>query len=151
MKTKALVSILIFVLAVLIISEGFATEKKVTKRDYRFFSGTWINEEYNSRAFNAKYIIRRDGTYDAYNRLSDTGKNWIGYYEIVEKWIDDEGNIWYKMHVWTGVKVEGKPMSYELDKFSNSGKVWEYISLDGGFPTEMDVNHHWYHIYYRQE
>jgi len=151
MKTRMLVSIVILVLAVLSVAEGSDTEKKVTKRDYRFFSGTWINEEYDSRAFVAKFIIYRDGTFDAYNRLSDTGKNSIGYYEIVEKWIDSEDNIWYKMHVWWGVKVEGEPGSYKLDKFSNSGKVWEHVEISGDFPTEMDENHTQYHIYYRQE
>ena len=124
MKTRTLVSILVLVLAVLIISEGYATDKKVTKKDYRFVSGTWINEEYNSKPFREKYVVRRDGTFDRYNRTSDAGKQGTGHYEIIEKWIDSEGNIWYKMHVWSGVKVEGQPVSYELDKFSNSGKVW---------------------------
>ena len=151
MKTRMFVLFVILVVAVLIISEGFATEKKVTKRDYRFFSGTWINEEYNKRDFPAKWVIHRDGTSDKYNRISDTGKKGSGHYEIVEKWIDDEGNIWYKLHTWGGVVVEGKPDNYELDKFSDSGKVWEWISLSGDFPTELDVNHLWYHIYYRQE
>jgi hypothetical protein len=151
MKTRAFVSILILVLAVMVISEGFATEKRVTKRDYRFFSGTWINEEYNSHPYLAKFVLRPDGTWDAYNRSSDTGKNFIGYYKIVEKWIDSEDNIWYKTHIWWGSMVEGHPGNYELDKFSNSGEVWEYIQIRGDFPTEMDENHVQYHIYYRQE
>ena len=37
MKTRTCVSILILVLAVLVISEGYATDKKVTMRDYSFF------------------------------------------------------------------------------------------------------------------
>ena len=35
MKNRTLVSILILVLAVLIISLGYATEKKVSKKDYK--------------------------------------------------------------------------------------------------------------------
>ena len=151
MKNKTLISITILVLAVLIISECYATEKKATKKDYRFFSGTWINEEYNSRTFKAKYIIRRDGTFDVYNRTSDTGIYEYGHYIIVEKWIDSEGNIWFKQHVWAGTMVEGHPGSYELDKSSNDGKVWEWIALKGDFPPDIDKNHPQCHIYYRQE
>jgi len=152
MKTRTLVSILILVLAALIISEGFATEKKVTKRDYKFFSETWINEEYNKESeFPAKLVIRRDGTFDAYFMLSDKKKYRSGIYEIVEKWTDSEGNIWYKRHVWGGAKVEGHPGGYALDKFSNSGNVWEYIESGADFPTEIDKNHPYYHRYNRQE
>jgi len=150
MKTRTFVSILILVLAVMVISEGFATEKKVTKRDYKFYSGTWINEEYDSRAVWAKYEIYRDGTFAVYNKTSDTGKNRSGTYEIVEKWIDSEGNTWYKRHIWEGAKVEGHPVGYDLDKFSNSGNVWEYIESGADFPTEIDKNHSQYRIYYRQ-
>ena len=150
MKPRTFVIILILVLAVLIISEGFATEKKVTKRDYKFVAGTWINEEYNSHPHLAKFVIRRDGTIDLYYRTSDTEKAGTGHIVIIKKWTDPEGNIWYKSHTWEGVMVEGKPRHYELDKFSNSGKVWEYIALPGGFPTELDENKFQYHIYYRQ-
>ena len=146
MKTRTFVSILILVLTTLIISEGFATEKKVTKRDYKFFSGTWINEEYDSHPFMAKYIIYRDGTFDAYNKTSDTGKKYIGCYEIVEKWIDSEGNIWYKMHNITG---ESAFNSYLLCKISDSGRIYEVVSSQDDYPTELGQNHIKYRIYYR--
>ena len=120
MQTRKIVSILILVLTVMIISEGYATDKKVTKKDYRFFSGTWVNEEYNSRIFNTKYLIRRDGTFDSYNRTSDTGKHGSSHYVIVDKWTDSEGNIWFKMYTWMGAMVEGHPGAYILAKFSNS-------------------------------
>ena len=70
MKTRTIVSILILVLAVLIISEGYATEKRITKRDYRFISGTWINEGYHSRYKYAKLVMHPDGTWNGYNRTS---------------------------------------------------------------------------------
>jgi hypothetical protein len=135
----------------MVISEGYATEKKVTKRDYRFVSGTWINEEYNSHPHLARYVIRRDGTFDGYFKTTDTKEAVSGHYVIVEKWTDLEGNIWYKSHTWGVVMVEGKLLRYELAKFSNSGKVYENIALPGGFPTELDENNFHYHIYYRQE
>ena len=151
MKTRTFVSIMILVLAVLIISEGYATEKKVTKRDYRFFAGTWINEDYNSHAFPARWELYRDGSWDGYNRISDTGKKYTGHYEIVDKWTDSEGNIWYKTHVWYGPIDEVHISAYEIDKFSESGKVWEYISDKFEFPTEIAESDYRYHIYYRQD
>ena len=151
MKSRTLVSILIFILAVLIIRDGYATDKKVTKRDYRFVEGTWTNEEYNSHPHMGKYVLRRDGTFDSYFTTSDTEKEGANHYIIVEKWTDSEGSIWYKMHEWAGIMVEGKPTFYSLNKFSNSGKIWEFIWLSGEFPTEFDENNFHYHIYYRQE
>jgi len=150
MKTRTFVSILILVLAVLIISEGDATEKRITKRDYKFVSDTWINEEYNSRAILAKYELHRDGTYDSYNKTSDAGKMYTGHYQIIDKWTDSEGNIWYKMHFWFGSILEDHPNYYELAKFSKSGKVWESIDGKFEFPTELDESHVKYDIYYRQ-
>jgi len=138
-------------LAVLIISECFATEKKVTKRDYRFRSGTWINEDFNSHAFFARLELYRDGSWDGYNRISDTGKKETGHYAIVDKWTDSEGNIWYKTHWWYGPIDEEHISDYEIDKLSESGKVWEYISDAYEFPTEIDESDPRYHIYYRQE
>jgi len=150
MKTRMLVSILILVLAVLIICEGYATDKKVSKKDYRFIAGTWINEEYNSYPHAAKLVMYRDGTWERYLQTSDTGIYDSGHYVIVEKWTDSEGNIWYKMHIWVGTIGEGKPSRYELDRISKSGKVWEFINLSGDYPTEMDESVFNYHIMYRQ-
>ena len=150
MKARMLVPILILVFGVLIICEGYASDKKVSKRDYRFVSGTWINEEYNSYAFCARWEMHRDGSWDGYNRISDTGKKYIGHYALVDKWTDSEGNIWYKMHVWYGPIDEEHISVYELDKFSESGKVWEYMGDKFAFPTGIDESHPKYHIYYRQ-
>ena len=150
MKTRTFVLILMLALIILIICEGHAADKKVTKKDYKFISGTWINEEYNSYAFPARWEMHRDGSWDGYNRISDTGKKYTGHYEIVDKWTDSEGNIWYKMHVWYGPIDEEHISGYELDKFSESGKVWEYISDIYAFPTEIDESDFRYHIYYRQ-
>ena len=151
MKARTFVLILMLALIILIICEGYAADNKVTKKDYRFISGTWINEEYNSHSHMERYVLYRDGTWDAYNKTSDTEKKQSGHYIIMEKWTDSEGNIWYKTHKWLGEIVEGKPTFYILEKFSNSGKVAEFISLPGEFAAELDKNNFHYHIYYRQE
>jgi hypothetical protein len=151
MKTRTLLSTLILVIVLMIFAAGYATENKITKKDYRFISGTWINEDYNSHAFRARVELHRDGSWDGYNRISDTGKKDTGHYAIVDKWTDSEGNIWYKTHWWYGPIDEDHISSYQLEKRSESGKVWEYISDAYEFPTEIDENDHRYKIYYRQE
>jgi len=150
MKTRTLVSILILVLAVLIMAEGYATDEKVSKKDYRFVSGTWINEEYNSHVFSARVEMHRDGSWDEYNRISETGKKSAGHYAIVDNWTDSEGNTWYKMHIWRGPIDEEHISFYELAKYSESGNSWEFMSDRLEFPTEIDESHAKYHIYYRQ-
>ena len=140
---------ILFLVTVMVFG-GCATTNKVSKKDYRFFSGTWINEEYNTHPHNARWVILPDGTCDGYFRTTDTQKATIGKFRIVDKWTDSEGNLWYKLHTWGGVIVEGKPLGYELDRFSDSGNVWEYVSITGEFPTEIDENHPRYHIYYRK-
>jgi hypothetical protein len=150
MKARMLLIISIILLATAIVAGGCATTKKVSKKDYRFYSGTWINEEYNTHPHLARWVIRPDGTYDGYFRTTDTEKATIGNYKIVDKWTDSEGNVWYKEHVWHGEIFEGKPAGYSLDRFSDSGNVWEYVSITGDFPVEINENHPRYHIYYRK-
>ena len=52
------------------------------------------------------------------------------------------------MHVWEGAIDEVHIGEYELDKFSESGKVWEHNNDKFAFPTEteIDESHPWYHI-----
>ena len=62
MKTRMLFSIL--ALVTLVVVGSCTTAKKVSKEDYRFFSGTWINEEYNTHPFKAKIVMHPDGTFE---------------------------------------------------------------------------------------
>ena len=72
MKIRMFVLILILAFIILNICEGYAADKKVTKKDYKFYSGTWINEEYNSHPHLARYVMRRDGTFDCYFRTKES-------------------------------------------------------------------------------
>ncbi len=150
MKARMIVSISTLVLPVSIITGSCATGKKTYKEDYNFIADTWINEEYNSHPFPAKWVMCSDGTFDGYNKLSDIGISECGHYIITDKWTDPEGNIWYKSNEWVGDMVEGKPSKYSPNKLSNSGDVWEYISFVDDYPIEMDKSIFEYHIYYRQ-
>jgi hypothetical protein len=97
MKTKTLVSILIFVLAVLIIAGSCATGNKAQMPDKELFkklNGTWVNEDYDALAVSAgwwesKRVVRLDGTYDWFTNSSDTDRTGYGEYKaIADTWTD---------------------------------------------------------------
>ena len=154
MKTRTFVSILILVLAVLIIVGSCVPGNEASAKEiniYKKLSGTWINKDYDgiSEYFMGKYVIKRDGTYDGYADTSYTSRTSFGeIISIDEKWIDSEGNIWYKA---TTKSLVTHRQNYELGKIYSSGNVWELTTLSYEHPNELDPNHGRYRIYYRQE
>ena len=152
MKTRRLVSILILVLAVLIISEGYATDRKaVSDEDFiKAWSGTWINEDYG-KMLAQKRIYYPDLTWEFYHHITDTGKDYWGKSIILDKWLDSEGNVWYRMH-WESLTVRAK--GYHMGKISNSGNTLEATWASESYPIEEwepDRFEYNYFIYYRQE
>ena len=157
MKTKALGSTLILLLAVLIISGSCATGKKAQIPDkvlFKKLNGTWVNEDYDALAvssgwWESKRVVRLDGTYDWFANSSDIDRTGYGEYKtIVETWTDIEGNFFYKATVeehFTTSEI------YEIGKIDRSGTVWERVWSGVDFPPEIDPNHSNYHIFYRQE
>jgi hypothetical protein len=146
---------MILVLAVLIVvgsgvpgNEASAQEIDILKK----LSGTWLNKDYDEPPGsypNAKYVIKRDGTYDAYADPLGTSRASFGeFISIDENWIDSEGNFWYKA---TTVSYPKNLQYYELGKIHSSGNVWEVINLTFDYPNELDTNHGKYRIYYRHE
>ena len=154
MKTRTLILVFI-IMAFLIIAGSCAAGKKASTTEidiYKELSGTWINKDYDDPPGSwpiAKYVIERDGTFDAYADSSSTSRTYFGeIIAIEEKWIDSEGNIWYKL---TTENLVEKIQLYELGKIHSSGTVWEYISSSIDYPNEINPNHVKYRIYYRQE
>jgi hypothetical protein len=146
---------LILVLSVLIIAGSCATGKKayVAKEDEELF-GTWINTDYDEVQIAAKIIFDPNGVVRAYPTVSITKEWMIGKFTISDKWIDAEGNIWYK---WLRTEAKGMSMSdtsehYYLGKISDSGRVLELNYSGYDYPTEVnpDSLKYAYSIYYRQ-
>ncbi len=80
MKTRTLISVLIFIMAVLVIAESCATGQRahVNKKisiDETY--GTWVNSDYNEKGQYAKEVDHPDGTYDLYQKLTDPEPMWI--------------------------------------------------------------------------
>jgi len=149
MKTKALVTILILFLAVLITSEGHATGKGSYKRAFRKdFVGTWVNSEYNqwteSRLF-AKLVIKSDSMMMAYDTETSEIPTDITM-RIDDRWTDTNGFTYYKVFVeWSGYLT-----SHELWRIDEAKETLELNWYRASYPDEINPKSGRYQIYYHQ-
>ena len=143
MKARTLVSILIFVLAILIIFGSCATGKKayVAKENEELY-GIWINKKYDVTGELAKRDYNPDGTWAHYLTTTKKEPEDEGIYTITEKWTDDMGNVWYKL-TWedTGWGRSG----YGLIRIGDSGTTLEAAYSWTEYPTELDRTHYLYY------
>jgi len=150
MKSRKSISngALILMAAALIVS--CAKKPYVAKEDEEIY-GTWVNTSYGTTKdfFSQKRIYKPDGTLEEYGGMADIAH--LAYkYTIIDKWTDSEGNIWYKLITEYGDKTYGSRPAYELRKISNSALTLEFVFSMDNYPTEIDPNHRYYFIYYRQ-
>jgi hypothetical protein len=138
------------ILLALIQIGGWAQGKYVPAPNEMFY-GTWTNDKITPQK-----TVAFPGGWKNYNLISDANPVEEGTEQIVEKWTDPEGNIWYKSYG-TITKGEYIGMKWQsLHKFNKSGTVREYTwaQVFGDFnPTlppkidPTDVEH--YRLYYR--
>ena len=153
MKTRTLTLSVIIILAVHVFIGNYAIgeDDHVLTANEEIY-GTWINPNYPKSGaktwFPQKIIIKPGGIYEYYSSKLDLVPGTISTFTLTAKWIDSEGNVWYRM-IWKW-KDEGNPR-YEIGKINNAGQTWEFINSYDNYPTEIDPNHIEYHIYYRQE
>ena len=153
MKTRAFVSILILVLAVLITAGSCATRKiAITDEDLsNAYTGTWINEEYDDIAGKKpKKVYFPDGTWKRYRNIDSEYFSCEGEDILVDKWKDPNGTIFFESkcecfsHGNTG---------YQLAKISDSGNTLELLftmqerRVEEWDPDSFSYN---YRIRYRQ-
>ena len=93
MKTRMLF-LVVLIMVVLLIAGSCATGKKayVTQEDEELYVA-WINTEYDFRSPPAKVVYHPDGTLEVYWTTKSNNKI-DGTSRIIEKWTEDEGNIW---------------------------------------------------------
>ena len=150
MKSRTLIFMSIFLLAVTFL---FAEDvkKEISDEDFiEAWSGTWINLDYGKGSFAQKLIYYSDGIYDEYILVTDTMRYDWGKIIILDKWLDSEGNVWCRTH-WEGTLHGGK--GYQMVKISNSGNTLEVIWASESFPIEEwepDRFEYNYEIHYRQ-
>ena len=93
-----------------------------------------------------KLIQKPDGTFESFVNADTKEPTYRGTTLIEKKWIDSEGNIWFKMR-WSGDWGE---TGYELSKISNSGITYEHVFSNDAYPKGIDPNHRNYRIYTRE-
>ena len=113
MKTRKLVSILIFVLAVQFIAVSCATMKKAISHEdtIKKFSGTWVNldnpvtytgyadptkikEEQAEWYHFQKFVLTTDSLFECYHSADDLIPFCPGKYTVKESWVDRKSNTY---------------------------------------------------------
>ena len=140
-------STLILCLVLVAFSGNTVTEEKayVAKQNEELFD-TWVNLDYVGGDKAPKIVVHPDGRYERFSQqwFKEPTSKFI--YKITDKWIDSEGNIWYKVRE-SGTNYE----QYKLHRISNSGKTMEFVRDRTDYPTEIDPDRYPYRVYNRQQ
>ena len=106
---------------------------------------TWVNTKYVSGDRPQKLMFNLDGTFVTYNTKTSTEALQRGTFQIVKKWKDSGGNIWYQIKM-QNLKYGTK---YKLAKVSKDGDKLEFVCKSDKYPAEIDKNEPEYCNYLR--
>jgi beta-lactamase regulating signal transducer with metallopeptidase domain len=130
-----------------------ATKPMVVKPDDPIF-GTWVNEEYDkgNRAWNARFEMFPDGRELDYLKSADQTPSNEGRNVFEEKWVDTDGNHWYKIRAtnWLYPSKAGYWEGFAVVRVSASGTVLEGVSAELGYPKDVSPLGPGYGIYYKR-
>lgn len=106
---------------------------------------TWVNTKYVSGDRPQKLMFNFDGTFVTYNTKTSTEALQRGTFQIVKKWKDSGGNIWYQ------IKMQNPEYGtkYKLAKVSKDGDKLEFVCKSDKYPAEIDKNEPEYCNYLR--
>jgi beta-lactamase regulating signal transducer with metallopeptidase domain len=118
------------------------------------FIGTWINPEYDGYKgkTSSKFVVYPDGRELDYLNISDLVPTWDYQDTVEDKWIDQQGNRWYKIHCTGGYYGYDsyRFKSYALVRINAAGTVSEFVCAEGRYPEEFSPIGGAYSIFYRQ-
>ena len=148
----AVVLCFFMIFPVLVFNPIFAEDSGYRPKNNEELFGTWINKEYNIRAWVAIMVYKQDGKIEAYDTDYGEKDPYIGEFKIYNKWTDSEGSVWYKYHATglaRGVWKEGE--GYWLARISDSGKKLElqYSAIEYAEKIDPSSLEHMYKVYYR--
>ena len=157
MKSDRLLVFVLFV-SFLVLATGGCGPRKYTPKSSEELYGTWVNTSYSGRFSPGIYYPQKEAIdssgYRVFRLLDDHAKYWVGKEQIVAKWIDQEGNVWYRTNRASsnGQKAIVLKCLYKLSKSSTIRESeWKEsdTSSSGGFPTGIDSKDPTYRIYNR--
>ena len=137
----------VFLILALFVARPLAAQQYVSQENEEIY-GTWVNTDY-SGGYNEeqKIVIHPDGL-ELYGMAAFDFHSGKDRYTILEKWKDENDNIWYKRHIFASY---GKWS--DLTRISQDQSVMEYVFsyVVSKIPEKIDPNHKNYRIYYRQK
>ncbi|MGQ9616770.1 MAG: hypothetical protein ACUVWJ_10285 [Spirochaetota bacterium] len=116
--------------------------------------GTWIAKSDPFTKTEQKFVYYWWGYFEIY-RFADDKKPWgRGTSTIVDKWIDNEGAIWYKE--FCRMDWSSRTIIFRLIKLSDNARKWESVQSTIDLPTQQDLtakDHGGkeYRVFYRHE
>jgi hypothetical protein len=138
---------------------GCGPGKYVEKPNEELY-GTWTNGNYSGViseiAYTPQKTVIAAGTYSDYRMLTDHGPGFMGKEEVISKWKDSEGNIWYKINM-SGSTGDTTFKWQSLQKLSKAATVREFALTEVvafnpiSYPTKLDPSGPGYRIYYRAQ
>lgn len=106
---------------------------------------TWINAKYDAGRPPQKIMFHYDGTYATYNTSRSNTALTRGMFQIVEKWSDSDGYVWYKILM----RDPTQDRMYKLAKVSDDGKQLEFVCQPDTYPVEIKADGSGYCTYQR--
>jgi hypothetical protein len=114
--------------------------------------GTWVSPENQPPETVPNLIIYPWGLIEGFSSSSEPV--WKGTSIIVEKWRDEDGNIWCKeLRMWSNEKAYGGK-AYVLNRISSGENILETIYSAAGWPSISEMvpeGNPTYTMYRRQE
>ena len=155
---KLLLCAVVSILAVILLA-GCGQGKYAPKPNEELY-GTWTNDSYSGKISPDTYLPQKEvidsSGYSAYRFISDANRYWRGSEIIDSKWMDSEGNVWYKAYS-SHATDQAAIIFQSLCKLSKSSTVRESVYLvcpkytPGSYPAKIDPQDRSYTIYHRAE
>jgi hypothetical protein len=119
--------------------------------------GTWVNTEYEG---GKNFLVPRAVIFPEckewdYFKMSDATPTQESRFTIVEAWLDEEGNHWYKMewasdyYPWPSKTPQFK--WFGLTRINPAGTIMESVFMESGYPEEISELAGQYGVYYKQQ
>jgi beta-lactamase regulating signal transducer with metallopeptidase domain len=145
----------VLIAPILVLNPLSADDGTYDMQDQEEFFGTWINSEYDESFKNGKMIHTPEGVLHAFDGAADQEEAWNAKYTITDKWMDNEGNVWYKWLLTDCRRGAIKDVNDYccVSKISDSGRVMEVSRSGNDYHVVMDPDtlKYEYLVYYQQQ